>query len=212
MAVEVCLGRRFDHEHERRAFGRFLEEMLRRYQASDQLFIIVVELEANTAAIDLLILTQRALIVVDLKALTRVEECADEDIGLSGKENGPWEYAVANGGPWTMGGRDKNPYQQLHQMKWKLRDWLVDHPQHLPGGPWTRGDALNRIVTWVVISPGFDGDTSGLDLPWKRVRHWVLFNARVHPRGIGNPGARQDSAQRAFGRGQLLRPPGRSSP
>lgn len=172
MTVEVYLGRKFDFEHERRAFGHFLQEMLDRYDEDEDLYAIIVEVEVNMAAIDLLIFTPRALVVVDLKEFIYAEGVESSEIRLIGTENGAWEYVLPDGSHYTMGGGRKNPYQQLKQMNYKLRDWLVDHPQNLPGGPWSRSEALARILSWVAISPGFDGDTSGIDMPWDRVDKW----------------------------------------
>lgn len=175
MTVEVYLGRYFDHEHERRAFGRFLQEMLDRYQGSRELYLVLAEFLANRAAIDLLVVTRRAFIVIDLKELVHAQGYADEDIKLSGTQNGAWQYSLNGGGRHTMGGREghnKNPYLQLQLMRYHLCDWLLEHPQLLPGGVHTRKEVLNCIVAWAAISPGFDGATAGIDLPWRDIKAW----------------------------------------
>jgi hypothetical protein len=73
MIVEIYLGRLFRHGHERRAFGEFVKVLKKLYGNSDQLFFVVAEVDANSAAMDLLLLAIRAMIIADFKELTAVE-------------------------------------------------------------------------------------------------------------------------------------------
>lgn len=124
MTVEVYLCEKFQHRHERRAFGRFLQEMLDRFSDSTDLYLIIGEPEANTASMDMIVLTHRALVVVELKELTYAEGLSNAEIRLNGKENGGWEYSLEGGSTYQMGGvgKDRNPYQQVKNHNFKLRD------------------------------------------------------------------------------------------
>jgi tetratricopeptide (TPR) repeat protein len=174
MTVDVYLCDKFQHRHERKAFSRFLQEMLDRYRESPDYYLIIGEPEANTASMDLIVLSQCALIAVELKELTYAEGIDLTDIYLAATEKGTWEYRIENGSTYQMGGvgKERNPYQQVKDHNYKLRDWLVSHPEHLPGAPWDLKDALQRIYSWVVISPGFNTTVSNLDLPWKEISKW----------------------------------------
>jgi tetratricopeptide (TPR) repeat protein len=174
MSVEVYLCEKFQYRHERKAFGRFLQEMLDRFRESDDLYLIIGEPEANTASMDLIVLTHRALIVVELKELIFAEGLSKEQISLRGTEKGDWGYSLQGGSKYRLGGasRDRNPYQQIKRQNYHLRDWLVDHSDHLSGGPWSKQKAIRSIYSWVAISPGFDQASSDVDLPWSEIDRW----------------------------------------
>ncbi len=174
MTVEVYLCEKFQHRHERRAFGRFLQEMLDRFHDSTDLYLIIGEPEANTASMDMMILTHRALIVVEFKELIYAEGLAISEISLNGTEKGDWEYLLKGGSRYKMGGvgKDRNPYQQVKDHNYKLRDWLTTHTDFLTGGPWSKSKAIRSIYSWVVISPGFNKEKSNLDLPWEEIDQW----------------------------------------
>ncbi len=174
MTVEVYLCEKFQHSHERRAFGRFLEEMLDRYRDSSDHYLIICEPEANTASMDLIVLSECALIIVELKEFTYAEGTYPTDIYLTAIEKGGWEYRIENGSTYQMGSawNERNPYQQVRDHKYNFRDWLINHPQHLPGAPWNGDEAMLRIYSWVVISPGFNVSGSNIDLPWGKIRRW----------------------------------------
>lgn len=174
MTVEVYLCEKFQHGHERRAFGRFLQEMLDRFGESSDLYLIIGEPEANTASMDMIILTRRAMIVVELKELSNAEGMSSEKISLNGAEKGGWVYSVEGGADVTMGGvgKERNPYQQVKGNNYKLRDWLSTHPEFLPGGRWVKEEAIRKFYSWVVISPGFNKEKSRLDLPWEEIDRW----------------------------------------
>lgn len=173
MAVEVYLGRLFHHGHERRALGKFLKKLIERANTADGLFMVVVEVDANSAAMDLLLLSSRCIIIADLKQLTAAHEKNAPDIHLAGKENGQWTYTIPPGGfskgLGGGGGKDKNPYKQLDQMRHKFADWLVNNSQKCFGKTLTSNEALDRLRSWAVICPGFDGDKKDLALPWDQI-------------------------------------------
>jgi len=173
MTVEVYLGKKFQYEHERRAFGEFLRDMLDRYEDDGDLYVVVVEAEANTAAMDLLIITPRALIVADFKELGHAEGCDSSVIKLKAKESGDWKYALPDGKSYPMGQPGgNNPYQQLRSFNYRLAKWLAGHSQDLPGGPWSEKQAQRKTELWSVISPGFDEETSSLDFPGRVIGRW----------------------------------------
>ncbi len=159
MPVEVFLCEKFRYRHERKAFGRFLQEMLDRFRDSNDSYVIIGEPEANTASMDMIVLTHHAMIVVELKELTYAAETEDLEIVLRGTEKGGWEYKIEGQSTYSLGavGKDRNPYQQVRDHNYKLRDWLVGHSEFLPGGPWSKDQAIRKIYSWVVISPGHNG-------------------------------------------------------
>ena len=174
MTIQVYLCEKFHTGHERKAFGRFLQEMIDRYGDSDDDLLIIGEPEANTASMDLIVLSPNAFIVVELKELTLAEGLDGSEVTLSGTEKGAWHYTVEGIGTYPLGGSGKkrNPYQQVKNNNYLLRDWLLDHTQHLPGGSWTRGNAIKRFYSWVVISPGYNREKSNVDLPWDVINKW----------------------------------------
>jgi ATP/maltotriose-dependent transcriptional regulator MalT len=174
MTIEVHLCEKFQQSHERRAFGRFLQEMIDRYHDSEDFYLIIGEPEANTASMDMIVLTLRALIVIEMKELTLAEGMKSEEISLHGTENGVWQYSIGGDNKYQMGGvrKERNPYQQVKDHNYKLRDWLTRHPENLSGGKVTEAQALRKIYSWVVISPGFNRDESNLDLPWEEIGRW----------------------------------------
>jgi ATP/maltotriose-dependent transcriptional regulator MalT len=194
MTVEVYLCEKFKHRHERRAFGRFLQEMLDRFGKSLDMYLVIGEPEANTASMDIIVLTHHALIVLEMKELTYAEGLDESEIYLNGSEKGGWEYSFDGGSTYSMGsvGKDRNPYQQIRDHSYKLKEWLSSHSKFLPGGPWSQDEALRRIYSWVVVSPGFNREKSHLDLPWDRIDHWFKIlsidelawevGIAVHPR------------------------------
>ena len=173
MTVEFYLGRLFCHGHERRALGLFARDLLHKFEQSDGLYMVICEVDAGAAAMDLLLLSPRSLIIADLKQLTAARPDQAGQIHLSGKQNGQWLYRLPEDvGLKPMGGeagRNKNPYKQLEQMRYNFADWLADHSRSILGEVWTRTQALDHLKAWVAISPGFDGDTSDLDLPWNEI-------------------------------------------
>jgi len=174
MTVEVYLCEKFRHRHELKAFGRFLQEMIDRFEESPEYYLVIGEPEANTASMDLLVLSQRTLIAVELKELTYAEGIEPNNIYLTVTEKGTWQYRIEGGSTYQMGGvgKERNPYQQVKDHNYKLRDWLVNHPEYLPGSPWNPGEAIKSIFSWVVISPGFNEKESSIDLPWGEINKW----------------------------------------
>jgi len=179
MAVEIYLGRLFRHGHERRAFGLFVQDLVARFASSDELYIVVAEVDANTAAMDLLLLSARAIIIADFKELTAAHPADAAHIHISGKENGQWQYSLPGRsdsvGMGGLAGRDKNPYKQMDQMRRKFAEWLAQHAKTITGESWSIPEALRKVQAWAVISPGFDEQTNDLDLPWEQIAdqfHW----------------------------------------
>jgi tetratricopeptide (TPR) repeat protein len=175
MPVEVYIGKNFHTSHERDTFGRFLQEMVDCFHESGPLYIVAVEPEINTSSLDLFVITERALITVELK---RLAMAADKlEISLHAPESAPWKYSTS-GGIYTVGGSHNtgNPYRQVSSKRHRISDWLRDHSEGLPGGPWPAKEAGRRCHSWVVIDPGFNPDTSTLDLPFDRSQWFKLLS------------------------------------
>jgi tetratricopeptide (TPR) repeat protein len=167
MTVEVYLGKKFEHSHERRALARFLKDMLAGFGESEKLYQIVVETKVNSADIDLLLISPSALIIVEFKAFVHAEESEAQHIHLVGKLNDSWKYVLPNGRDYTVGdpAMQKNPYRQTREMRYELANWLAANSQVILGQVWKKEDALEHTFAWVVAWPGFDGGLSDLALP-----------------------------------------------
>jgi tetratricopeptide (TPR) repeat protein len=163
MTVEIYLSRRFEYAHERRALGEFLMDLHECFAQSERLYCVVVEPQVDDHEIDLLLLSQSAIIVVELKHLGQAEGHERKLIHLLGGENGSWHYRLPSGS--LREHRGNNPYRQAGKMRHALAEWLDAHLAGLPGGAWTSKKAHGHVLGWVTVSPGFDDDTSDLDLP-----------------------------------------------
>jgi tetratricopeptide (TPR) repeat protein len=171
MTIEVYIGERFRYGPERRAFGRFIQDMLNAYEQVEEIYFVVAEFDTGSAAIDLLLLHSRAMILADFKELTAADPRDQERIRLRGKQNGQWEYILPNGKVNPLGGKGKtsNPFQQLDRFRYEYADWLEKHSHKIFGEHWSTRQGLKALSAWVVISPGYDRDTSELDLPWEDI-------------------------------------------
>jgi tetratricopeptide (TPR) repeat protein len=172
MTVEIFKGRLFQYGHERRALGVFLHELNHRFADADELYIVVIEVDANGANLDLLLLSPRAVIVVDIKELTGAAYATPTAIHLLGKENGAWQYQPGDGRqPIRLGGaRNKsNPYKQVEQNRHNFAEWLSQHGKAVNNDSWDKRAAMDCTRGWVTISPGFDGKTDDLLLPWEQI-------------------------------------------
>jgi tetratricopeptide (TPR) repeat protein len=179
MPVEIYLGRFFQHGHERRAFGCFVKDLISRYGDAENLYYVIAEVDADSAAMDLLLISQRSIIIADFKELTAADASEAKHIHIVGKQNGQWEYYISGSAvakPLGGGaGHDKNPYKQMERIRYAFSDWLVDHSKPITGECWKRNQDLSWIKAWVVFSPGCDGNIEHLDLPWEDIRdhyHW----------------------------------------
>lgn len=182
MTVRVFTGRGFQKGHERRAFGEFLQDLINRYDASDVSFFVIGEVDAGPAKMDLLLISSGALIIADIKELTAADKKDADELQLAGKQNGQWEYLLPDGTKCPMGGYGKkdNPYQQLERIRFQFSEWLTPRSSNIFGSSITKNQILDRLGAWCVISPGFNGDTRYLDLPWNDIqdnRKWFQIHS-----------------------------------
>jgi tetratricopeptide (TPR) repeat protein len=171
MAIEVYKGKLFRHGHERRALGLFLQQLYKSFgETNDLLYMVVVEVDVNSAEIDLLLLSSKAIIIVDLKELTAATALDAEKIHIKGKTSGPWEYSIPGKVESVpLGGSinsEKNPYKQIERLRFRLGEWLGPKLTLLFGNSWRKEDALDILDGWAVLSPGYDGSTEEIELPW----------------------------------------------
>ncbi len=172
MTVEIFKGRLFQYGHERRALGVFLQELVRRFDDSDELYLVVIEVDVNGANIDLLLLSPRVIIVADIKELTGAVYSTTTSIHLLGKENGAWQYQPGEmHDPIRLGGaRNKsNPYKQVEQNRHHFSEWLCQNGKAINNSAWDKKAAMECTRAWVAISPGYDGKTDDLLLPWDQI-------------------------------------------
>ena len=167
MTVEVYLGKKFEHSHERRALAWFLKDMLAGFGDGDTLYQVIVETKIDSADIDLLLISSTAIVIVEFKAFVHAEESEAQQIHVVGKLNDSWQYVLPNGREYTIGdpAKHKNPYRQTRGMRYDLANWLATNSQAILGRTWIKEDALEHLCAWVVVLPGFDGDTSDIALP-----------------------------------------------
>jgi len=171
MTVELYKGKKFGYSHEREAFGFFLQEMLDCYENTDDLYIVIVEPEANTTSWDIIVLTQRAIILIEMKNLGKAKGLENSQIKLIAKESPEWCYQIDNKTCHLRVGEYGNPYRQVKGKRYDFAEWLAKHSKSLPGGPWDRKQALRSFQSWIVVSPGFS-EESEIDLPFEKIRNW----------------------------------------
>ena len=167
MTVEVYLGKKFEHSHERRALAWFLKDMLAGFGDGDTLYQVIVETKVDSVDIDLLLISPTTIILVEFKAFVHAEVSEAQQIHVVGKLNDSWQYVLPNGRGYTIGdpANHKNPYGQTRRMRYDLANWLTVNSQSILGRAWTKEDALEHLCAWVVVWPGFDSDTSDIALP-----------------------------------------------
>lgn len=172
MTVEVYLGREFQFGHEHRVFGEFLQELIARFEESQDLYLVVGEVEVDAAKIDMLLLGPGAIIIADFKEIRAASTAVAGSVRLRGGETGPWEYILPDGSCHALGGKEKvtNPYEQLAGFHDKFAIWLSRRSSQILGESWSRRRVRHHTFAWAVISPGFDGDHSQLDLPWAHIQ------------------------------------------
>jgi hypothetical protein len=177
MGVNIYTGKGFKNPEERGEFGSFVQELIARYGESDIQYYVIGEIDVLSAKLDLLLITQKSLIIADFKKLTAATKDIASKVHLRGKQNGPWEYVLPNGKTCTMGGSGKkdNPYQQLESFRHEFAEWLASNSQSILGKPVKKADFMNMLGAWAVIDPGFDENLKDLALPWDEIhdrRSW----------------------------------------
>lgn len=170
MTIELYRGQKFANQHELEDFNSFYLDLNQNWPA-DEFCMVIAEADIKGADVDLLLLSAHAVVLVDFKRLTQAS--ASRRTHISGRENGLWEYHSGDNS-YKLGGiaAQHNPYQQLRRNRYCLADWFKtgDHAQELQDV--FRNQPLDVINAWASLSPGFDGVTADIDLPWKEVRSW----------------------------------------
>ncbi|CAG0990122.1 hypothetical protein GPROT1_02945 [Gammaproteobacteria bacterium] len=173
MPVEIWYGRHFEYSHEREALASFWDQLAKIGNVDNELRLIIVEPSINTASIDMLLISSHAIVIAELKSLSTSSLITDYGhVSIAGRENGPWTYSLTSGVTRVIGGahNSKNPLSQVKIQRSKVADWLQDHSARL--SPALATDPSKHVAGWVVISPGFNSNTSRLDLPWGKIDPW----------------------------------------
>ncbi|MEP6716148.1 MAG: nuclease-related domain-containing protein [Terriglobia bacterium] len=137
MPVEFWTGGEFDYSHERKAEDQVVRAFQARFERVVYPVIVVFNVFCNGKPLDLLILKPDAILVVDFK------ECSSP---LRASENGNWQ--ILTGGE-LLG----NPFRQVRDYRFALRDFLIKHaseflrPQKAPQAD------FGPISAVVAISP-----------------------------------------------------------
>jgi len=170
MTVEVYLGEKFAFDHELASLQVIYQDLVTALPLNE-LCLMIVEAEIETAAVDLLLVHGSGFCLVELKHLTHpLAKYSPPE--LSGKENGPWQYRIGSGKPLQVGGshNNGNPYLQVKRMRYKVGDWLRKH-LHSDLQP-LRDSPLEYISAWAVFDPPVRYTRASLDLPWPTINKW----------------------------------------
>ena len=162
MSIHLFMGQEFEHSHEMRALRQFLEDMQKRFGASDQYYFVFVNYFIHGQNVDLTVLKERAIIVIELK------ECGDDPI--SGTENGDWVIRHRDGTEIKMNPGRKNPFQQAEKYRFawinllneKSRDFLPPQKAHQM--------AFDYVSAFVALSPRLN-PSSQIEINFGR-RRW----------------------------------------
>ena len=192
MGFRLWLGGKFDYPQERHALMQLLQEAIARWGDEPEPYALFVDFQVGLARPDLVAITDRALVVIDLK------EAGTPAGVVRGGLNGDWGLGFPDGTGFTLNkGRDKNPYQQLNQYRWQFIEWLHERgPQIWGPQAWSNIDPL-RVGGWVVIAPDVDQEATDRELAEVYERNWWfrvvglaglcdrLFETRQHDLFLG---------------------------
>jgi hypothetical protein len=167
VAVELWMGREFEHAHEMRALRTVLAQMVERFGDSRDLYLLLANFYCDGAEVDLAVIKKNAVIVVDLK------EC---DAPVTGGPNGDWR--VQGGGVLNEG--RPNPYQQVRKYRYVLMNYLNLHRYDFLDRQKAGQVSFEHVSGLVVFSPTMSAG-SQIEIP-DRDRKWFgVAGARETP-------------------------------
>lgn len=168
MTIKIFINKEFDQPHEREDFARFVSMMVDSYEKSDRIFTIIVQPQAGGANMDLLLISQTALIIVDLKRFFHIQPGEEGISHISGTLTLPWKYRIGAGLEMTYS--DRSPYLQVRRFRYDFADWLANRSEKILNEKWSKKDVEKHIHAWITIAPGFDGSEADIDFSGENVK------------------------------------------
>jgi tetratricopeptide (TPR) repeat protein len=189
MGLRVWFGGDFEHEHERAAFIDLLEQAVAYWSGESAPYALFVDFWVDTAKIDLMAITEHAIVIIDLK------DVGSQGGYLAGGLNSTWAYYAMDGSSHMVNAGRVNPYKQVEGYRQTMMRWLKNHAARIFGYQKVANFAPHVVDSWVdawiVASPSLDEEHTRAaltDIPeqrWFRVlgldRFWKALFSDMHP-------------------------------
>ncbi len=187
MGMRVFFGGEFEHGHERAALIELMGEAVARWGEERAPYALFVDFWVDTAKIDLMAITEHALVIIDLK------EVGVPGGHLTGSLNGSWTFHAPDGGGHVVNPGRENPFKQVAGYRQAMITWLQSSSAKVFGNQKSRMVDPQLIDGWIVVSPSLDeARTAGaLSFIPERERRWFSVVAldrlcdqlftKVHP-------------------------------
>lgn len=169
MPLRIWTGpKEFETTHERRALSRLVREMITRFRKSPDPYALFIDFSVRGSKIDLLALTSRAVVIIDLKDVGHPDGVVD------GTENGPWYIEFPGGSSQGINVGRKNPYQQIDGYRYSLIEWFEAEGEQIFGAQRKNQLQLAHIDAWVAVTPSIDeeGTIASLSFLPAKVLTW----------------------------------------
>jgi tetratricopeptide (TPR) repeat protein/nucleoside-triphosphatase THEP1 len=140
----------FDTDHERQALDELIQALDARFGAGVDPVALCVNVHIGAARIDLLALTARAIVVIDLKNVTH------PDTVIDGAQNGKWYADPPGHGRFEINRGRSNPYKQLDTYRFTLMDWFKQNAKTVFGTQRAAQLDFRQISARVVITPSIN--------------------------------------------------------
>ena len=115
MTIEMFSLERIDFPiNERRQYERIKKEMLERFSGDDHRYCVIIDYIIGSKQYDFIVIKEDAIISIELKGYKGK---------IFGSENDVW-FVETNSGEKIEIDREKNPYQQVREQRYKLLDFL----------------------------------------------------------------------------------------
>lgn len=147
MTVQVYLGREFEHAHEMRALGSFLEAMIDRYASHSEPFCILASYYCSRREIDLTVLKRNAVVLVELK------DCADPVVGTA---FGEWRILTEGSAGAVLNYGRANPFQQVRTSRMAWINFLDDNKHRLLPPAKLEFFRPDHVSAWIAFSPALN--------------------------------------------------------
>lgn len=150
MGMRVWFGGEFDYGHERAALIDLLGEAVPRWGEEQTPYALFVDFWVGAAQIDLMAITQHALVIIDLK-----------DVGLPGgylrdSPNGDWLYQTSDGHCHVVNENRMNPFQQVDGYRKIMMHWLRGQADAIFDARTAHLLDPQIVDAWIVATPSID--------------------------------------------------------
>lgn len=140
----------FDTAHERQALDQLIQALTARFGTGVDPVALCVNVHIGTARIDLLALTARTIVVIDLKNVTH------PDTVIDGAENGKWYADPPGHARFEINPGRMNPYKQLDSYRFTLIDWFKKNAKTVFGTQRAAQLDFHQVNARVVITPSIN--------------------------------------------------------